>query len=115
MTLMKRKRVCMMHFIGPLTGKLQLIPKGDGGSPDIDIAASPGIMVIFLTERFQYSHTCDEGSTTAVQMWFLSQRPSFQLANVSGDMQVLGAAAKGPPPPKSDLPVAVNGVTTLLG
>ena len=37
MSLMKRRRVCIMHFLGPRTGKLKLISRE--GGPDIDIEA----------------------------------------------------------------------------
>merc|ERR1719247_3438304 len=59
MGLMKRKRLCVMHFLGPEKGLLTLIPK-DGGD-EVDIVAAPNRMVVFLTESFNYSHTCESG------------------------------------------------------
>ena len=74
MSLMKRRRVCVMHFLGPRTSKLKLISRE--GGPDLEIEArkvlsawlmawcsqvyfcpgqaSPGKMVLFMTERFQH-------------------------------------------------------------
>mmetsp|Transcript_31908 Transcript_31908/g.51301 ORF Transcript_31908/g.51301 Transcript_31908/m.51301 type:complete len:960 (+) Transcript_31908:33-2912(+) len=113
MSLVKRRRVCIMHFLGPLTGKLTLNPRGKSGD-EIEIEASPGKMVMFLTERFGYSHTCS-GATTTLQTWLLGQRPEFVLGKVGGDMSVLAAAAElGPPPPEGET-VVINGVATHLG
>ena len=38
MSLVKRRRVCMMHFLGPRTGTLKLLPRAD--RPEITIEAS---------------------------------------------------------------------------
>mmetsp|Transcript_65865 Transcript_65865/g.140935 ORF Transcript_65865/g.140935 Transcript_65865/m.140935 type:complete len:945 (+) Transcript_65865:73-2907(+) len=114
LTLMKRKRVCMMQFLGPLTSTLTLIPKkGSTGVEEVSIQAQPGMMVLFLNELYQYSHTC-EGRTTTLQSWFLSQRPEFSLEAVTGDMEVLGAIQKGADGPKGET-VAVNGISTIIG
>mmetsp|Transcript_85783 Transcript_85783/g.199386 ORF Transcript_85783/g.199386 Transcript_85783/m.199386 type:complete len:956 (-) Transcript_85783:192-3059(-) len=115
MSLMKRKRVCIIQFLGPFTGKLALIPKGifeDG--EDIEISAAPGVTVVFLTERFQYSHTCGDGATVAIQSWLLGQRPEFTLGDIGGDMEVLGASSAGAAPPPGET-VAVNGMGVNLG
>mmetsp|Transcript_16377 Transcript_16377/g.46760 ORF Transcript_16377/g.46760 Transcript_16377/m.46760 type:complete len:949 (-) Transcript_16377:148-2994(-) len=114
MGLMNRKRVCLMQFLGPLTGELTLIPKGDADAEEIEIAAAPHTMVLFLTERFQYSHTCSEGATMALQTWFLGLRPEFQMGEIGGDMEVLGASATGAPPPTGEN-VAINGIATYIG
>jgi len=117
LSLMKRRRVCVMQFLGPLAGNLALIPKGEHESKEeqeILLEASPGLMVIFLTERFMYSHTCAEGLTTTLQTWFLGQRPEFQMGEIGGDLELLATNTEGAPPPKGES-VAVTGISTFLG
>lgn len=115
LSLMKRKRVCVMQFLGPLTGSLRLLPKGEGEAPEeVDIEAVPGLMVVFLTERFAYSYTCSEGASTALQTWFLGQRPEFQIGEIGGDMDMLTTQSIGPPAPVGET-VAVGGISTFLG
>nr|AQS99269.1 type I polyketide synthase [Gambierdiscus polynesiensis] len=114
-SLMKRKRVCIMQFLGPFTGKLTLLPKGNvEEGDDIEIDAAPGVTVVFLTERFQYSHTCAEGATVTTQSWLLGQRLEFALGDFGGDMEVLGASSVGASPPPGET-VAVNGMGVCLG
>jgi polyketide synthase-associated protein len=113
LSLMKRKKACMMHFLGPLTGSLTLIPKGDGGD-EITFPTPPGTRVIFLCDRYMYSHTCAEGATVTMQTWFLGQRPEYQMGDIGGDMEVLGASGSGALPPPGET-VAVNGMATLIG
>jgi len=112
MSLMKRKRLCLMHFLGPLTGRLTLAAKGEG--EEVEIEAGPGVEVAFLTERFQYSHSCAEGRTLALQCWLLGQRPEFQMGDIGGDMEVLGASSAGASAPPGET-VAVNGMGVCLG
>ncbi|CAE7447092.1 unnamed protein product [Symbiodinium natans] len=112
MSLMKRRRVCVMHFLGPRTSKLKLISRE--GGPDLEIEASPGKMVLFMTERFQYSHTCD-GKTTTLQTWLLGQRPEYKMLSFGGDLSVLAPMAeKGIEPPKGE-GVVVTGMATQIG
>lgn len=116
-SLVKRRRVCMMHFLGPKTGTLKLIPHQSVSSrstSEIDIEATPGKLVMFLTERFKYSHTC-AGRTTTLQTWLLGQRPGYQMQSFGGDMSVLAKAAEtGVPSPQGES-VVVNGVATAIG
>lgn len=112
LNLLKRRQLCAMHFLGPLTGSLQLIPRA--GCEDIEIEAAPGRLVLFLTERYQYSHSCAAGATMTLQSWFLSQQPQYVMGNYGGDLEVLGAMATGPPPPEGES-VAVTGISTCLG
>lgn len=111
--LMKRRRACAMQFLGPLTGRLSLIPR-DSLQEEIDIQAAPGLMVVFLTERFSYSHSCAEGATTSLQTWFLSQQPQYVMGEYGGDLEILGEMKAGPPEPQGDT-VAVTGISTSLG
>lgn len=112
MSLVKRRRVCVMHFLGPRTGKLRLISRH--GGQEVEIEASPGKMVLFMTERFQYSHTC-EGRTTTLQTWLLGQRPEYYMQSFGGDLSVLAPIAeKGIDPPKGE-GVVVTGVATQIG
>lgn len=115
LSLMKRKRVCAMQFLGPLTGRLVLIPKGDEeDAEERQIEAAPGTMVVFLTERYSYSYTCAEGRSTALQTWFLGQRPEFQMGEIGGDLDLLAGKAEGAQQPKGET-VAVTGISTFLG
>lgn len=115
LNLMKRKRACVMQFVGPLTGSLSLIPKGEGDdAEEIQIEAAPGRMVVFLTERFGYSHTCSEGASLVLQSWFLGQRPEFQIGDIGGDLEILGGQDAGAGPPKGES-VAIGGISTFLG
>eukprot|EP00913_Durusdinium_trenchii_P012315 g11560.t1 len=112
MSLVKRRRVCMMHFLGPRTGTLKLLPRAD--RPEITIEATPGKLVMFLTERFRYSHTCS-GRTTTLQTWLLGQRPEYVMQGFGGDMSVLAPLAEsGVPPPKGES-VTVTGIATAIG
>eukprot|EP00439_Symbiodinium_sp_Y106_P051354 s1906_g6.t2 len=112
MSLVKRRRVCVMHFLGPRTGKLKLISRH--GGQEVEIEASPGKMVLFMTERFQYSHTC-EGRTTTLQTWLLGQRPEYYMQSFGGDLSVLAPIAeRGIDPPKGE-GVVVTGVATQIG
>ncbi|CAJ1380077.1 unnamed protein product [Effrenium voratum] len=111
MTLVKRRRLCMMHFLGPRTGTLRLIPKT---GEEIRIEAAPGKLVLFTTERFRYSHTC-EGATTTLQTWLLGQCPQYMMQSFGGDMTVLAPLAeKGLAPPKGEN-VMVTGIATCIG
>jgi len=112
MGLMKRKRVCVMQFLGPEVGTLSLIPKV--GGEEIDIAAAPGTMLIFLTERFHYSHSCESGTALTLQCWFLSNAPQFALEDIGGDLDVLvGRGEPGAPQPSGEL-VMVTGTGASL-
>lgn len=111
--LMKRKRVCVMQFLGPEIGTLSLIPKA--GGDEIDIEAASGTMLIFLTERFHYSHSCESGAALTLQSWFLSKAPEFKLEDIGGDMEVLvGKEPLGVPPPSGEL-VDITGTSALMG
>ena len=117
MRLMKRRRVCMMHFLGPETGTLKLIPhpsKSSRPAMEIDIKATPGKLVLFLTERFKYSHIC-AGRTTTLQTWLLGQKPEYHMQGFGGDMSVLAPLAEpGVTPPQGEA-VVVNGIATAIG
>jgi len=112
MGLMKRKRVCVMQFLGPETGLLTLIPKGGGN--EIDVVAAPNRLVIFLTENFNYSHICESGATLALQCWFLARAPQFSLQDIGGDMEVLAKIEPGPFAPSGET-TAVTGMGIYLG
>jgi len=117
-SLVKRRRVCLMHFLGPLTGKLVLIPRdsaGAGAAKEIEIEASPGKMVVFMTERYWYSHTCSEGATTTLQTWLLGQRPEYLLGSFGGDMSILAPPVEAGMPPPQGESVCVTGVSTFIG
>ncbi|CAK9026489.1 Uncharacterized protein SCF082_LOCUS17533 [Durusdinium trenchii] len=77
MSLVKRRRVCMMHFLGPRTGTLKLLPRAD--RPEITIEATPGKLVMFLTERFR----------------LLGQRPEYVMQGFGGDMSASASSSGG--------------------
>mmetsp|Transcript_7666 Transcript_7666/g.12891 ORF Transcript_7666/g.12891 Transcript_7666/m.12891 type:complete len:873 (-) Transcript_7666:110-2728(-) len=113
MGLMKRKRVCVMNFLGPLTSTLTLTPKGDG--EQVTLSCAPGTSVMFLTERFSYNHQCAAGATTVVQCWFLARAPQFQMQDVGGDFDVIAVEEKGKPVPKGNEQVCVTGLSSMMG
>ncbi|CAK0839000.1 unnamed protein product [Prorocentrum cordatum] len=113
-TLLKRRRVCLLHFLGPAAGSLTLIPRDAGGAGELEIQALPGTMVMFLTEMFRYSYACPAGPSLALQTWLLSRPPEFELGDIGGDLEVLAASTRGPRGPQG-VSVAVNGISTCLG
>lgn len=113
LSLLKRRRVCVMSFVGPRTGRLVLSPT-EGGA-DVVIEAAPGSLVIFLTQRFRYSYTCTEGATLILQTWFLSQQPQFVVTGIGGDLSLLGSTLEAGPQVPTGESVAVQGMSTYLG
>jgi len=113
LSLIKRRRVSMMHFLGPLTGALTLSGKGNDAGTVVEVTTRPCTMVVFLTERFTCSHFC-EGATLTLHTWFLGARPEFQMQDIGGDMNVLGTVSKGSEPPPGQT-VAVNGISCMIG
>lgn len=112
MGLMKRKRVCLMHFLGPETGYLSLSCKTSG--QEVEIVAEPNTFVIFLTENFSYSYTCEAGASLALQCWFLFRAPQMRLQDISGDMEVLKKVEAGPQGPQGTANV-VSGLACAMG
>lgn len=112
--LMKRRRLCMMQFLGPLAGTLTLIPKEHSHGEEIVIETKPNTMVIFLTEQFHYGFTCSEGETLVLQMWMLSPRPEFSIDQFFGDTSMFSSESKGLSDPEGDC-VVCTGLGTTLG
>jgi polyketide synthase-associated protein len=112
MGLMKRRRVCVIHFLGPETGTLTLIHKDTG--EEIDLVAAPNRLVIFLTEKYHYSHVCESGATLAVQCWFLTRPPKFELQDIGGDLEVLRKVESGADGPTGEK-TAVQGMGIYFG
>lgn len=113
--LMKRRRLCMMQFLGPFAGTLTLIPKEHSDGEEIVIETKPNTMVIFLTEQFHYGFTCSEGETLVLQMWFLSPRPQFSIDNFFGNSDMFSNESTSKlSDPEGDA-VVCTGLGTTLG
>jgi polyketide synthase-associated protein len=89
--LIKRRRLCLLHFVGPGAAKLTLRPVAgtDGATVEIDCATNT--LVAFSSWRYNYSFVAPPRSM-ALQTWFLSPAPQMALVgDIVGDLEGLSA------------------------
>nr|AQS99228.1 type I polyketide synthase [Gambierdiscus polynesiensis] len=120
--IMQRRRICVLHFMGPSGGTVKLLPLLPGGGCEADnedeeaeeeedegaierpkevrLAAKPGNLLVFLCDQYEFSYT-SKGDSVVLQAWFLDNPPDFVIAGpVSGNMEAIASVAQGPPLPR---------------
>lgn len=109
LSLMGRRRLCLLRFIGPSSGQLRLMPKAGDGE-EVTMAAVPDLQVIFLTEQYDYRYEAD-GESLVLQSFFLEQPLQWMFSeNMGSDLSVAAGledsvVPAGPPPPASQIVV----------
>jgi len=96
MHLMSRKRLAVLHFVGPSTGILALTPKMVNGA-EVRLLVEPSTVVLIATDRYEYSFTA-EPEALMVQTLFLTTPPGYELDEVVGNLQMLFQGTTKPPP-----------------
>nr|AQS99178.1 type I polyketide synthase [Gambierdiscus excentricus] len=117
--IMQRRRICVLHFMGPSPGTVKLVPLMPGSDeqeneeedeeededavekPDeVRLTAKPGQMLVFLCNQYEFSYTA-AGDSVVLQAWFLDNPPDFVIAGpVSGNLEAIASVAPGPPLPR---------------
>jgi len=112
MSTMGRKRMCVLHFLGPASGELTLLPKFEE-VPEIILAAKPNTMVMFLTDQYDYTYV-SEGECLTLQSWFLDRPLVFKQIGVNGTLEALAKPKQddSAPPPLSDGAVVFSGLAS---
>nr|AQS99216.1 type I polyketide synthase [Gambierdiscus polynesiensis] len=103
LAMMSRKRLCLLHFLGPAAGELRLIPRA-AECAEVTLSAEPNTLVIFITDQYDYSYAA-QGESLTLQTFFLSEPLQFEFQGTGGsDVEVLGKepAIPGAPPPAGE-------------
>lgn len=124
LSMMHRKRVCLLQFVGPSSGVVTLTPRRPvaqnlnvPASPDeesedetdeeeeeeqeVVLRAEPGGLLAFLCERYDYTYV-PEGESLVLQAWFLDEPLRFDcFGDIFGDLEALQVVGDGPKPPRT--------------
>jgi len=112
LAIMSRKRLCLLHFLGPAVGELRLIPRAAEGA-EVTLSAEPNTLVIFVTDQYEYSYE-PHGEALTLQTFFLSEPLEFEYHGLGGSqIEVLGKESVVPeaPPPAGEH-VVVTGMAS---
>eukprot|EP00403_Amphidinium_massartii_P019287 CAMPEP_0178414406 /NCGR_PEP_ID=MMETSP0689_2-20121128/23019_1 /TAXON_ID=160604 /ORGANISM="Amphidinium massartii, Strain CS-259" /LENGTH=939 /DNA_ID=CAMNT_0020035693 /DNA_START=14 /DNA_END=2829 /DNA_ORIENTATION=+ len=101
MHLMIRRRVTALQFAGPGSGTIRLTSKA--GGPDVELAAEPHTVLLFLSRRWDYTYEAAEGSS-AMSSFFLVHPPVYTLDRVESGTTALATLGNGPPAPSVNKP-----------
>eukprot|EP00747_Dinoflagellata_sp_TGD_P140397 gnl/TRDRNA2_/TRDRNA2_176008_c0_seq1.p1 gnl/TRDRNA2_/TRDRNA2_176008_c0~~gnl/TRDRNA2_/TRDRNA2_176008_c0_seq1.p1 ORF type:complete len:938 (+),score=226.31 gnl/TRDRNA2_/TRDRNA2_176008_c0_seq1:89-2902(+) len=93
--LMHRRKITLIFFLNG--GTLRLIPKL--GENDIEMKVEPHTYFFLVNSRYDYCYTADKEDSLALQAFFLTQPPVWNLNDVAGDLTNLSTLGQGPPPP----------------
>jgi len=106
LALMGRKRVVLLHFLGPGGGELRLLPRA-AECAEVTLAAEPGTLVVFLADQYDYSFE-PRGESLALQCFFLSEPLQFEFEGTPGIIEVpeKEQSAGAPPPAGEQIVVA---------
>eukprot|EP00403_Amphidinium_massartii_P017302 CAMPEP_0178421644 /NCGR_PEP_ID=MMETSP0689_2-20121128/26753_1 /TAXON_ID=160604 /ORGANISM="Amphidinium massartii, Strain CS-259" /LENGTH=914 /DNA_ID=CAMNT_0020043161 /DNA_START=31 /DNA_END=2772 /DNA_ORIENTATION=+ len=114
MSLIRRRRACVMQFLGPSKGQLVLIPK-ESELEETMLDVEAGDMVIFCTQFFNYSFTAVSGQATTLQTWFLAPQSNFEFASdIPVSIESLIDVPAEPAPPAGEA-ISVTGIATAIG
>jgi len=114
LALMGRKRVCVLHFLGPSSGYLTLRPKAPEFA-EFMLPVEPNTLIAFLTD--QYDHSFDpSGESVVLQCFFLDRPLHFEFSGLGdgGAADLLPDLQRewtGAPPPAGE-PVYVAGLAS---
>eukprot|EP00930_Biecheleria_cincta_P069848 TRINITY_DN57531_c0_g1_i1.p1 TRINITY_DN57531_c0_g1~~TRINITY_DN57531_c0_g1_i1.p1 ORF type:complete len:977 (-),score=183.99 TRINITY_DN57531_c0_g1_i1:181-3111(-) len=108
LSLMGRRRLCLLRFLGPSSGQLRLMPRAGDGE-EVTMAAVPDLQVIFLTEQYDFRFEAD-GECLVLQSFFLEQPMQWMFQGDAGSALNLAelddtVSIPGPPPPASQIVV----------
>lgn len=102
LSIMARRKMCMLQFMGPATGKLTLIPKSTA-LPKVFLEATPNTVVLLVAGMYDYSYEGTE--TVSLVSWFISDNNSYRVTT-SGMSSALAVATSsalpGIPPPRGE-------------
>lgn len=90
LALMGRRRLCLLRFLGPSTGKIRLIPR-EADYPEVSMVACLDLQVLFLTQLYDFQFEPD-GECLVLQS-FLLEEP-LQMVFQKAEMQPARRAAR---------------------
>eukprot|EP00439_Symbiodinium_sp_Y106_P055127 s1840_g7.t1 len=90
LALMGRRRLCLLRFLGPSTGKIRLIPR-EADYPEVNMVACLDLQVLFLTQLYDFQFEPD-GECLVLQS-FLLEEP-LQMVFQKAEMQPARRAAR---------------------
>mmetsp|Transcript_60186 Transcript_60186/g.105468 ORF Transcript_60186/g.105468 Transcript_60186/m.105468 type:complete len:947 (-) Transcript_60186:153-2993(-) len=110
LALMARRKMCMLQFMGPASGKLTLLPKSTS-LPQVTIDAKPNTVVLLVAGMYDYSYEAT-GETVTLLSWFISDNNSYRVTT-SGTSSALAVTTStflpGIPPPRGEA-FAITGI-----
>nr|AQS99218.1 type I polyketide synthase [Gambierdiscus excentricus] len=99
MQTMVRKKITLMQFVGPSSGKLKLVPRAEEQRPAIELTTEPHMLLVFADSRFEHSLDV-KGESLTLSSFLMTEPPNFTFtSSPEGDMEVLGVLGTGPSPP----------------
>lgn len=106
LAMMGRRRMALLHFLGPCVGELRLIPRA-AECPEVTLPARPNTLVVLVTDQYDYSYSpCGESLT--LQCFFLSEPLQFEFQGTDGIIEVPDKEPAGAPPPAGEHVVVVG-------
>ncbi|CAE8644261.1 unnamed protein product, partial [Polarella glacialis] len=110
LALMGRKRLCLLRFLGPSSGRLRLVPKV-ADSAEVTLTAVPNMQVLFLTEQYDYSYE-PQGESLTLQSFLLEEPLEFEFETAGGSLSVIGEGPLPGPAPPAGPQVVVRGMAS---
>mmetsp|Transcript_36796 Transcript_36796/g.83277 ORF Transcript_36796/g.83277 Transcript_36796/m.83277 type:complete len:552 (-) Transcript_36796:1191-2846(-) len=101
MHLVNRRRVTVLHFVGPARGSIKLMSRA--GSAEVELDAEPQTILLLVSRQWDYSYQAAAGSAAA-SSFFLVPPPVYALDRVEAGADSLSAAGSGPAPPSKNKP-----------
>mmetsp|Transcript_89371 Transcript_89371/g.278043 ORF Transcript_89371/g.278043 Transcript_89371/m.278043 type:complete len:959 (+) Transcript_89371:20-2896(+) len=106
LAMMSRKRVTLLHFLGPGSGELRLIPKA-AECAEVTFSAEPNTLLVLLSDQYDYSYQ-PRGESLCLQCFFLSEPLQFELEKTPGLIEAPEREPAGAPPPAGEQIVVVG-------
>mmetsp|Transcript_113956 Transcript_113956/g.302855 ORF Transcript_113956/g.302855 Transcript_113956/m.302855 type:complete len:958 (-) Transcript_113956:111-2984(-) len=106
LAMMGRKRMGVLHFLGPGAGELRLVPKA-AEYAEVTLTAEPNTLVIYCSDQYDYCYE-PRGETLTLQCFFLSEPLQFEFESTGGIIQAPERENAGPSPPAGESVVVVG-------
>jgi len=110
LAVMGRRRVALLHFLGPGGGELRLIPRA-AECAEVTLAAEPNTLVVLLTDQYDYSYE-PRGEALALQCFFLSEPLQFEFQGTGGVVEVPEKEESAGAPPPAGEHVVIAGMAS---